>query len=468
MNFNKENLSPSAITKELQEAVISLPGTDGWQDYFEGGAGRTIIELIAGSQAIKNHYNLMRVRESSLQYAKLESSVTELAMNKGVYKPCAKTVIGEITYTAMSSGVINVGEEVGTYSNYKMYANESSTYSLGSDNTLQFIIGNKQEESVIITDDVEFSILDVIMSNKYITDEFQYLTVNGDDVVIASEQLNLYDANITNSCLRIVYENRVKLIFGDDIVGKLLNKTDEVIYNYMEFGDTLIKNFNPDNTNFNLLSHISSIENTEILREASGYINKENLRRIALRNSIDGRWVLPQDYENGIIRDYGEYFYDIIVIDSYPIEKIYYLEKEGMFTNALKIAISSLIDNRRGNAVLVEETYIDPELPENYSIYEYIDGTYDSEAPIINPSFSFEYIGNDSDDYINEAIELYKEQIEFKFKDGDYILSSDEVAVDLTKLLSENAKGKFYDTIYKSYIITEFRFIKNLDIEFVR
>ena len=63
---------------------MNLPDNVGWEDYFEGGAGRTIIELIAGSQAVKNHYNLMRVRESSLQYAKLESSVTELAMNKGV------------------------------------------------------------------------------------------------------------------------------------------------------------------------------------------------------------------------------------------------------------------------------------------------------------------------------------------------------------------------------------------------
>ena len=111
MTFNKENLSPSAITQEMQ-------------DFFEGGAGRTVIELIAGSQAIKNHYNLMRVRESSLQYAKLESSVTELALNKGVYKLPAKTFIGQITFTSSIDGIILKGEEIGSYTDHKIYAYE--------------------------------------------------------------------------------------------------------------------------------------------------------------------------------------------------------------------------------------------------------------------------------------------------------------------------------------------------------
>ena len=54
MNFNKQNLAPAAIVEELQQAVLALTDEDGWSDYFEGGAGRTVIELIAGSQVAKD------------------------------------------------------------------------------------------------------------------------------------------------------------------------------------------------------------------------------------------------------------------------------------------------------------------------------------------------------------------------------------------------------------------------------
>ena len=83
MQFSKDNLSPDKIVKELQRFVSEKPEFEGWQDYFEGGAGQTIIELIAGSQAIKNHHNMMRVRESSLLHAKMDSSITALAASKG-------------------------------------------------------------------------------------------------------------------------------------------------------------------------------------------------------------------------------------------------------------------------------------------------------------------------------------------------------------------------------------------------
>ena len=450
MNFNKENLSPSAITKEMQDLVITLPNSEGWQDYFEGGAGRTVIELIAGSQAIKNHYNLMRVREGSLQYAKLESSITELALNKGVHKLPAKTYIGTATFTSSTNGVLLKGEEIGSYEEHKIYAYKETYFIVGTTNTVDFIIGNKREETVSIDTNTEFSVLDVLMKEKYITGEFQYLTVNGEDVVIVSEQLNLYDEELPNSCLRIVYENRAKLIFGDDIIGKMLYKNDEISFKYMTFSESLISNFSPSTASFNLIPGEITVTKFETLRKATSYIDKENLRLVAMRNSIDGRWVLPQDYRSGLLKEFSEYMYDILVIDSYPTEKIYILEKEYMINNAVKDTITELIDSRRGNAVLVEQFYIDPLDENNYQ----------------ELSYTFNYVGNDSDEIIQSAISEYKDTILFKFRDGDYIYSTEDIVVDLTKLLPQESLGKFYEILPSEVTINKFTFIKTLDISY--
>ncbi len=450
MKFNKENLSPSAITKEMQDLVISLPNSDGWQDYFEGGAGRTVIELIAGSQAIKNHYNLMRVREGSLQYAKLESSITELALNKGVHKLPAKTYIGKIEFTSNIAGTINAGTEIGSYGNHKIYAYTETSYIVGTHNTLEFIIANAKTETTIIDTNTEFSVLDILMTEKYITGEFQYLTVNGEDVEIVSEQLNLYDENLVNSCLRIVYENRVKLIFGDDIVGKMLYKNDEISFTYMTFSDDIIENFKPGSTDFYSIPGEITVTKFETIRKATPYINKEHLRLAAMRNSIDGRWVLPQDYRSGILREFGNYIYDILVVDGYPTERIYFLEKEYMVNNAIKAMITDLIDNRRGNAVLVEQYYIDPLNEENYQ----------------NLTFNFKYLGDDSVDTINSVIYAYRNAVEFKLRDGTFTLTSEDMAVDLTKLLPTESKGKFYEKTPQEANILEFTFINKLTITY--
>ena len=452
MNFNKQNLAPASIVEDLQSAVLALTEEDGWSDYFEGGAGRTVIELIAGSQAIKNHYNLMRVRESSLQYAKLDSSITELAVNKGVYRPPAKTFIGELTFSSVFNGSVLQGTEIGSYGNHSVIAYESVDYVVGDGNTIQFIIGNMNTETLIVDEDTLFSIVDVVMDEKYITKEFESLTINFQNVDIIDEQINLYDENISNTVLRMVYEYRTKMIFGDDIIGKLLKKNDEIIYKYMTFDDSLIMNFKTSIINFNFMTYISSISSIITLREATGYLNKEDLRKVAIRNSVDGRWVLPQDYRNGLLRDYGEYLYDILVVDEYPAEKIYYLFIEGASTNALKTDINNLIENKRGNAVLVEEYYIDCEDSNNYQ----------------DASIELRYVGDDTTDVINNAINAYKELIEYKFKDGEYTISSDEIAVDLTALLSPDSSGKFYEIEEKEIIMPELTFIRAIDITYTR
>ena len=447
MNFKKENLSPSEIVKDLQEAVALLPESESWQDYFEGGTGRTIIELIAGSQAIKNHYNLMRVRESSLQVAKLDSSVTELAINKGVYRPPAKAHIIEVEFSATAAGNITRGQMVGSYKQYKVYALDNYHYKFGPGNKILVTVGfgERFEKEPISTSD--FETFDVEAKFKYVADVLQMLTVNGDIVSLIDEEKNLYDPELKNSCLRIVYENLSRLVFGDGVIGRKLNPNDKVEYTYVSFGDDLLENFEEQHLNINLIENVDIITSQTMKRRASKYLDKERLRKIAMRHSIDGRWVQTEDYRNGILREYGEYIDDLLVADEYPSEEMYILPNKENWSDYLKEEISQLVDNKRGNATLVNIHYLDP---------------FDENR--LDISYGFLYEGPETDEELQKIIDEYVATKINKIKFFSYWVVGADIAVDLTNL----AKGKFYGSLDDKTLIEPLQSIKNLNITFVR
>jgi len=453
MKFSKKNLSPVAIAKELQDAVSTLPEGEAWEDYFAGGAGRTIIELIAGSQAIKNHYNLMRVRESTLQYAKLDSSVTELAINKGVYRPPAKSYIIEITFEAYSSGWLNRGEVIGSYKNYDLIVIEKTEYIFGNENKVNVTVGTLEKFEKIALDATEFYQIDIPAQHIYISGEFQELSIaledgTADTIDLIDEELNLYDDRLPNSCLRLTFENFTRLVFGDGVIGKRLNINDEVNFSFISFGEDLLENFSTSSINLNALVQASEILGYEVLRKPTKYIDKEILRKIAIRNSVDGRWVQTQDYENGILREFGQYIYDILVKDEYPSENITILPREDYITPEVKLEIDTLINNKRGNATQINTVYLDPYSDQRLTL-----------------SFGIHYVGSDTDEFLRDIISAYRLQKENKIKYSGYYLACADIAVDLTHLAPG---GKFYATLDENVYIEPLNSIENLNINYTR
>jgi len=447
MNFRKENLSPIAIAEDLQQAVAMLPDNEQWVDYFEGGVGRTIIELIAGSQAIKNHYNLMRVRESSLQVARLDSSVTELAINKGVYRPPAKAMRIKITYNALNSGKIRTGEKVGSYKNYDVLALQNLDYKYGNGNELMVTVGSgeKYERDVFVDD--EFVSFDVTAKHKYVADEFQTLSVNDHLTHLIDEEMNLYEEKLKNTCIRLVYENTSRLVFGDGIIGKKLKANDTIIYSYMSFGDDLLDNFKDGAINLNQLPDVFEIEHINLVRKATPYLSKEKLRKVAMRNSVDGRWVQVEDYKNGIMRQFGEYLDDVLVKDEYPEEIITILPKKGTFTDVIKTDIRTLVDNKRGNATLVNINYLDPLDNNRLSV-------------VIN----LIYTGPESSIQVQKIIDEYVVSKLNQIHYASFWLVGADVAVDLTAL----SDGKFYCDLDDKIHVGSLQSVKELTILFTR
>ena len=447
MNFKKENLSPTAIVKDLQKAVHMLPESDGWSDYFEGGTGRTIIELIAGSQAIKNHYNLMRVRESSLQVAKLDSSVTELAINKGVYRPAAKSYIIEVTFTATSSGFIEKGAIVGSFKEFSVYALEKTEYKFGQSNTINVTVGTSErfEKGTVVSS--EYETIDVKSKHKYVSEEFQTLTVNGEVCHIIDEGLNLYDKKLNNSVLRLVYEGFSRLVFGDGIVGRKLEQNDEIVYSYMSFSDKLLDNLEQEKFSLSSLPDVADITNIEVKRKPTKYISKELLRKVAMRNSIDGRWVQVEDYKNGVLREYGEYIDDLLVEDVYPSEEMVILPNKTTWTPGVEDLVRELVDNKRGNATLVNIRYLDP-----------------NDLDRLSLSFSFIYQGPETNETIEEITQKYIESKLNKIHYIGYWISGADIAVELTNI----SDGKFFANLDEKFYIEPLQSVSSMILNFSR
>jgi len=447
MQFNKNNLSPSAIAEDMQNSIAELDDFANWQDYFSGGAGQTIIELVAGSQAIKNHYNLMRVRESSLVHAKMDSSITELAINKGVYRPPAKGFIVSITFNSLKSGTIQYGELIGSYKDFNAYALERADIKVGPNN-IKITFGNLVENITTITSDENFHILTTKFDNMFVGDHFQQLVVNGDECFITDEQMNLYDENISNSVIEMVSANESNLVFGDGVTGKRTSRGDIVSYRAFTFDKSVIEKYDHSKLNMIDADMFKDIE-YDVVRRATGYLDKEVLRRIAIRSSVDGRWVQTIDYESGLLRNFGEYFSDVIVVDGYPTEYITLLGKSGFVTDGVKADVSKMIEDKRGNAVQVNVNYIDPDDEQNY----------------VDLQFNMSYFGVDSDATIQDAIDEQVDNYTRKLANGDVFIAGSDIAVELTRKLTS---GKMYCDLDQKFVLENLKFIRNLTIKFVR
>ncbi len=447
MQFDKKNLSPVSIAKELQDAVSSLPDGLAWDDYFSGGAGKTIIELIAGSQAIKNHYNLMRVREGTLQFAKLDSSVTELAINKGVYRPPAKSFIIEITFMPLVTGFLTAGQKIGTYKNYDIIVYETVQHFANSECKVTVTVGKVESYQETIFTAKDFLQVEITALHKYVAGEFQQLSINDISVSLIDEELNLYDPTLKDSCLRLSYDNYVKLVFGDGSIGKKLENNDILKFDFISFGDDLLENFNVDSMNLGGLIVSKEVLTIVVLRKPTKYLDKEILRKIAIRNSVDGRWVQTQDYYNGIMREFGEYIHDTIVKDNYPAEDITILPKEELFTPTIENSIRELIENKRGNAVLVNLNVLDPVTIGRLDVV-----------------FNVHYVGSETSYAISVLIDEYASSRENKIRYSGYKLSCSDIAVELTEL----ASGKFYASLDEEIWIDPLQSLRNLTINFSR
>ena len=416
MKLSKNSFSPSEITKVLEDYIKNLPdGESKWKDFYRSSVGKTTVELLAGVGSMNIFYELMGIKEGSLLYAQNESSINQLAINRGVFRKPATPITLAIDLSYPTDYHILKGQVLGSYKEYLIYSLDNYSFKTNVIQTIKVVIGELEEFTVTKDNIKTFYHTNLLLKNKYGTSYLEELFVNAEEVIITDEQLPIYDTRLSNTILRISNEYNIKLIAGNGKIGRLVNRNDEVRYRCLTFNEELITE--PFSMNELTIPNVD-ITKIEVLTNAVGLLDKESLRLAALRASYDGRWVSKDNYTSGLLLNFGEILHDVLVIDEYPVEKIILLPNERFTINDLD-NIHEVINKHKGNAVKYEITKLTD-----------ADG-FDYECNLV-------YSGTDN---VYDLVQKVIKKFSYKIYTENSTISESDIALELSKLVKT---GQFY------------------------
>jgi len=437
-------ISQEALLDQLSQLVKNQENS--WESFFEGSSGQIILEVLAAALADKNFNNLMRIRESSLDTAILESSIIKLAINKGIYRPSTNSLELTLSFVSLEDGAVTKNELIGFYKNYNIYSLEDKQFLKNTQNTLNVCIGLLEEFSYIVDKNIDYYEIKDLSKNKYLSNSIESLFVNGEELELLNERKSLYYENLSNTVLKIIDYYGFELIFGDGTLGKKVNLNDKVEFKVLTFNDDLFNKFDQSQLKF-IESTLFSQLSIEVNKFPQKYIDKELIRKIALRTSIDGRWVNAKDYEDGIMYSFYSILDDVWVEDLYPSENVWILPKNDFLSDENKNEILDLIEKRKSTSALLNINIIDSSYGKKFK-------------------FFLTYVGSDTDDVIQNVINIVKNYFERKIIKTDTFFNSSDFAVEVTKLLPN---GKMYaSSLDENLELKKGEYLKQLDVFYIK
>jgi hypothetical protein len=339
-NIIQQNAVSEATIKAALDAYIKSQAPElRWLDFFESGPGTIIEELMAGLGAFKSFQELATRVESTLDYARLLSSVYELAFNRGFLVPPCQAA--QVTLFLVPNVTITVaqGDLVGTMGNYNLYSFESKTMPVGSPISLQVVVGyvDAPEDWIVnVSSSQPFSTIVVYLNNKNVARQLELLT-NGTDVITLVDDIispgsnqrsipldtvyGLPDDQILNIIhtleastssnpdvyvLRRVLPNQVRIYLGNGTLGFYDPTGTQLTYRRLTYNDDV----NNILTYVPIMSINANLASFTVDNNAELLPNTETVRGIARYYPIDGRVVQDNDYSRVIMKYYAAFLYD--------------------------------------------------------------------------------------------------------------------------------------------------------------
>lgn len=220
------SISYEEIKSFLESYIKSLPEySDRWREFYEGGAGQTVLNVGAGISAFLAFSAYMNRKNSYLDYGVLSSSIVSIATSNGfIYnRSCCPRL--RITFTSTSNFVISKETSIGTYKSFDLSLFEDTTINVG-ENTIEVGIGDWNTSSLTISDSSEFF---GFMIESDIDNNYFNLSLNDKPLLTT-----LYPESMDeNNVLIRSYSNGVYIISGNDIIGKRLNPSDVIKLDYI-------------------------------------------------------------------------------------------------------------------------------------------------------------------------------------------------------------------------------------------
>jgi hypothetical protein len=377
--IQQSSVSPEAIKADLDAFIKSKPPELRWLDFFESGPGTIVEELIAGLGSFKSYQDLADRIESTLDFARLLSSVYELAFNRGYLVPPAEAA--QITLYIIPNVTISVTEAelVGTIGNYNLYSLESKTMPVGVPVSLQTVVGyiDAPEDWIVsVTSTQPFSTIVVDLTAKNVARQLERL-MSGSSVITLVDDIispggsqrvipldtiiGLTDPQILTMIhsliaagspnpdiyvLRRARPNQVRIYLGNGTLGFYDPSVTELEYRRLTFDDN-VNNILGDTPALSIDANIASVN---VDNSAAPLPTTESVRGTSRYFPVDGRVVQDGDYGRVIMKYYSAFLYDAFAkyldwdIDMPDLKALF--SDINTSTNIVTIVAHGLVENQ--------------------------------------------------------------------------------------------------------------------------
>lgn len=358
--LNPKSISFEATKNDLVQWALNKPSGVAWGDWFDTDDGTIIAEWIAGLAVFRKIAETMRIREASLDYAQLESSIYELAFNRGLLVSPAAAPVLELTLRVPPGAAVSVNpaDLVGTQGNYELYSLEGKT--LRPEDTLRVAVGHLNTFRPTFSTLERFRMFEVPLKDRFVARELESFVAGGRTVPLVAEPSNV--GGFSNTfLLRRAVPSSVRIYVGNGVMGWYDPTVASIVYTCLSYGRDVA-------TSLSYTPQVAigaKLTDFAQAQAPSFDPDKETLRAIARYYPIDGRIVQDGDYESVIRNYYGGVLHDVYSYNTDPEQQVELLPNPafGFATPqaAQQIAgITALVDGKRALGMPVRYRVLDP------------------------------------------------------------------------------------------------------------
>lgn len=233
---NPSNVSFDTIKTDLINYVKSKPNYASWKDFYDSGAGTTLIELLAGFGTYLQFSIQASRRETYLAHAQQRSSVAGISETLGYSISRGTNVHLDLNITPSTTRLVKKMDIIGSYNDMDVVALADYSFTSGVPITgISAVIGNLK------TEDLVYSSNDVVITrfiSPNVSNDIR-LTLEGSEVPHTSNVFDLINDKyvaVSNAvgAVDVMYLNKGG--YTQTVGGVITNAT--VTYPY-KTGDTL-------------------------------------------------------------------------------------------------------------------------------------------------------------------------------------------------------------------------------------
>lgn len=233
MNIIQDSsLSFDQIKSDLENYIKSLPDYNTkWKDFYEAGAGETVLNTGAGIASFLAYTAYMNRRNSMLDFGNMTSTIVSIGSSLGYVYNRKSAPLLDITFISTEQVYWDKEDPIGNYMGKSLSLTKSTQIEVG-ENTVTVAIGDWTSLDVTLTDAKDFLGVNVPVSpdnnllNLFIDGQFI-------DFTTAAENMNS-----TNVLIRS-YFSGIFVIFGNGTLGRKPSVNEVLTLEYLVPGDRL-------------------------------------------------------------------------------------------------------------------------------------------------------------------------------------------------------------------------------------